>query len=280
MKILNYILFVTGLLSIYTKVSYAQENIVALKTPTTAVTIDGDNKEWGNDLAYYNDYTKIHYTISNDKDNLYLVIKTKDEKQLTNILFGGVTFSIDTKGRKKKTHSITFPLQQMAIANSVTFNTLEEKRDVAKSTRYTKIEVKGFKDIDEEQIYSGSVYKIQTALNFDDNGYLIYEEAIPLALFHAEEPTNEWAYNVKLNAVSARLQPNSQTTVGAATVSSVVVAVPAGSGPPSNATIRAAARNNSYSANSMNSSNINVPARDVEIARSSDFWGKFILAKQ
>ncbi|GAB2985332.1 hypothetical protein GCM10027049_24910 [Mucilaginibacter puniceus] len=281
MKILTPILCAASLLLISTGVNYAQETAATLKAPTTAVTIDGNNKEWGNDLAYYNADKKIHYTISNDKNNLYLVIKTNDEKQFNNILFGGVTFSIDTKGRKKKTQSITFPLQEMVITESITFNTLDQKRNEARSTQLKKIEVKGFSDISEDRMYNGNPYKIQTALNFDDNGYLVYEEAIPLALFKAEGlATSEWAYNIKLNAVTARLQPNSQTTVGTATVSSVIVAVPAGSGPPSNAAVQAAVRNNSYTQNSMASSAaINIPARDVEIVRASDFWGKFSLAK-
>lgn len=278
MKFLTSTLCAACLLSICTNLSFAQET-VALKSPTTAVTIDGNNKEWGNNLEYYNANKRIHYTISNDKENIYLVIKTNDASQLTNILFSGVTFSIDTKGRKKKTQTITFPIQEMPIMESVPLNTLEQKRELAKSTRFKKIEVKGFKDIDEGQIYNGNPYKIQTAINVDDNGYLVYEEAIPLALFHTEDPLNEWAYNIQLNAVTARLQPNSQTTVGAATVKSVIVAVPAGSGPPSNSAIQAAARNNSYSPNSMNSSTMNVPPRDVEISKASDFWGKFTLAK-
>jgi hypothetical protein len=253
---------------------------LALKTSPTNIAIDGNNKEWGNDLEYYNTTKNIHYTISNDKEKLYLVIKTNDASQLTNILLSGVTFSIDTKGRKKRTQTVTFPVQEIAITESVPLNTLEQKRELAKSTRLKKIEVKGFKDIDEGQMYNGNPYKIQTAVNVDDNGYLIYEEAIPLALFQADELANEWAYNIKLNPVTARLQPNSQTTVGTATVSSVIVAVPAGSGPPSNAAVKAATRNNSYTQNNMASSAaMNIPARDVEIARASDFWGKFSLAK-
>jgi hypothetical protein len=260
--------------------SYAQQAAPALKSPTAAVTIDGNNKEWGNDLAYYNADKNIHYTISNDKDYLYLVVKTNNERQLNNILLSGITFSIDTKGRKRKTYSVTFPVQEMSITNNTTFKTLEEKLNVAKFTKSRKIQVSGFKDINEDILYTGNIYKIQTALNFDDNGFLVYEEAIPLSLFHSEElVNNEWAYNIELNAVTALLQPNGKTSVGNVTISSAIVAVPAGSGPPSSSAVQSAMRNSSYSANAASSEFNNIPPRNVEIARASDFWGKFSLAK-
>lgn len=255
-------------------ICYAQENALALKAPTTTVTIDGVNKEWGDDMVNYNADKNLHYTISNDKDNLYLVIKTNDKRQLNNILLSGITFSIDTKGRKKSTYAVTFPVKDHVTTNNSYFETLVEKRTMALATKLRKTGVKGFKDIDEDEIYAGNIYKIQTALNFDDNGYLVYEEAIPLALFKAEElANNEWAYNIKLNAVSALLPANGQTTVGNVTVTSAIVAVPAGSGPPSSI-----ANRNSMQAN-INSIAQNMGPREAEVVKAIDFWGKFTLAK-
>ncbi|RZA04018.1 MAG: hypothetical protein EOP47_00440 [Sphingobacteriaceae bacterium] len=252
---------------------------ITLKAPPANIVIDGNNKEWG-DMSYHNSDNNLHYTISNDKDNLYLVIKTNDERQLNNILLSGVTFSIDTKGRKKTTYEVTFPVKGLLSTKNSSFKTLEEKRVVAKATQLRKIAIDGFKDIDEDQLHIANTYKIQTALNFDDNGYLIYEEAIPLALFKAEGLANsEWAYNIKLNAVTTIMLPNSQATIGNVTVKTAVVAVPAGSGPPTSASIQAAMNNSSYSANAASSAFNNIPAREVEIVKASDFWGKFSLAK-
>lgn len=265
---------------LFSGICYAQDAIPTLKAPATTVTIDGINKEWGDELAYYNADRKIHYTISNDKDNLYLVIKTNDERQLNNILLSGVTFAIDTKGRKKSTYAVTFPVKDFTTTNNSSFKTLEEKRAMSTATKLKKTGVKGFKDIYEDEIYAGNVYKIQTAINFDDNGYLVYEEAIPLSFFKAEELANsEWAYNIKLNSVSAWLPANGQTTVGNVTVRTAVVAVPAGSGPPSNTAVRSAIQNSSSMTANMNSIAQNMAPREVEIVKASDFWGKFSLAK-
>ncbi len=257
--------------------SYAQETTLALKSPATAVTIDGKNTEWGENLAYHNAENNIHYTISNDKENLYLVIKTNDTKQQNNIILAGVTFSIDTKGRKKKGYAVTFPEKLVPLTN-IPLNTPEQKRvAVSKINGTRKIGIHGFKkDVDEDEIYPGNSYKIQTALNFDANGYLIYEAAIPLYLFHADGPDSEWSYNIMLNAVTGRLPANGQMTVGDVTVTGAVVAVPAGSGPPSSSSGRGGSRNSSASASAASGMS-QIP--EVEILKGSDFWGKFSLTK-
>ncbi len=259
------------------QLSYAQEITLALKSPATAVTIDGKNTEWGENLAYHNTDNNIHYTISNDKENLYLVIKTNDAKLQNNIILAGVTFSIDTKGRNKKVYSITFPEKLVPLTN-IPLNTPEQKRAFASKTNGTrKIGIKGFKkDVDENELYPGNGYRIQTALNFDDNGYLIYEEAIPLYLFHAEGADSGWSYNIMLNAVTGRLPENGQITLGNYTVQGAIVAVPAGSGPPSSSSARGGGRNSSATA-AVVSSMGQMP--EVEIIKASDFWGKFSLAK-
>ncbi len=250
---------------------------IALKTPSTNIVVDGYNKEWGDNLAYHDTENNIHYTISNDKEYVYLFIKTNDEKQLNNILFGGITFSIDTKGRKKKAYSVTFP-QKLAPLTNVPLNTPEQKRAFASKTNGSrKIVVDGFKkDVDENELYPGNAYRIQTALNFDEKGYLIYEEAIPLYLFHAEGQDNsEWSYNIMLNAVVGRLPENGQITLGNFTVQGTLVAVPAGSGPPSSSSSRGGSRNSSGSAPATNVGQM----PEVELTKASDFWGKFTLAK-
>lgn len=155
-------------------------------------------------------------------------------------------------------------------------NSIEEKRLRAELTKLKKIGIKGFKDIDEDEINTENAFNIQTAINFDDNGDLIFEEAIPLKLFHADEAKNEWAFNIKINALTGSA-PQQQPSIKH--VTSVVVAVPAGSGPPSKADVEAAIRNN-LSRGGLPSS---IPRSDtgnntVELLKATDFWGSFTLA--
>jgi hypothetical protein len=264
--------------SVYARLLYAaaiilisakgQAQNLALKAPKNPIIIDGDSKEWGDSLVYYNAEKDIHYTIANDKDNLYLVVKTNDIQQQNSILLSGVTFSIDPKGRKKPVYSITFPLKGSINTNSDA-NTLEGKREIASSTRLKKIAAKGFKDINEDQLNTDNAYKIHTALNFDDEGYLVYEEAIPLTLFHADGlANNEWSYNIKLNAVVVSVSANGQTSPKPGSVTSVVTAVRGSDLQAYEAMRSSSSPRPSYGA-----------PPDIEVSKASDFWGNFKLAQ-
>lgn len=264
-------------LMVLPQISYAQEITLALKSPPTAVTIDGKNKEWGDKLAYHDTENNLYYTISNDKENLYLVIKTNDPKQQNSIILTGVTFSIDTKGRKKKSYSVTFP-QKLTPLTNIPLNTSEQKQAFASKTNGTrKITVSGFKkDVDETEFYPGNGYRIETALNFDENGYLIYEEAIPLYLFHAEGADSEWSYSIKLNEVTSRLPARSQITLGNFVGASAVAATPAGDTPPPTSSGGRGGGRNSSGGSGMSGMSSQAEA---EIIKASEFWGKFSLSK-
>ena len=179
---------------------FAQEIILSLNPPSTAVIIDGKNTEWGDSLAYYNSESKLNYAIANDKQNIYLVIKTNDLVKQHYILSSGVTFSIDTKGRSKKsTFSVTFP-KSVPEEMRRSAPTLAENKQKVSTLSFRKIAVKGFKDITDDEISLPNVFDIKVAVNFDNKGYMVYEEAIPLELFNAGELTkSEWSFNIKLN---------------------------------------------------------------------------------
>ncbi|RZA04019.1 MAG: hypothetical protein EOP47_00445 [Sphingobacteriaceae bacterium] len=199
-KIYSYLLCAIGIQTICTSAIFAQETALSLSSPSTAVIIDGNNKEWGDSLAYYNSENKLNYVIANDKQNIYLVIKTNDLVKQNYILSSGVTFSIDTKGRSKKSaFTVTFP-KSVPEEPRRSAPTLAENKQKVGILNFRKISVKGFKDINDEEISLPNIFDIKVAVNFDSKGYMIYEEAIPLELFNAAELTkNEWSYNIKLN---------------------------------------------------------------------------------
>jgi hypothetical protein len=210
------LLCAVGMQIISVSAVFAQETAIALKSPSTAITIDGNNKEWGDSLAYYNADSKINYAIANDKENIYLVIKTNDLAKQNYILSSGVTFSIDTKGRSKKSgFAVTFPeAGQEAMKRSAT---LEENKLRLGLLTFRKIGVKGFKDIDDDEIALSNALGIQIAIGFDDKGYMTYEEAIPLDLFHAGElAKGEWTFNVKLNPPAKPQMPSMGSEISTA----------------------------------------------------------------
>ena len=184
-----------------------------LLPPPANITVDGDIKEWGDSLRYYNHEKQINYDLSNDQENLYMAIRIIDRSEQIRILRAGLTLSIDTRGKKKETFSITFPvgdqsqndLPQQANDLQGNTNVTQEDRDELMRARLTKlreIRVSGFKDIEGETITTSNTYGIKTAIDYDKDGYLVYEAAIPLKFFHADDlAKNEWAFNFKINGI-------------------------------------------------------------------------------
>jgi YD repeat-containing protein len=190
-------------------VANAQSGTLQAAPPN--LVIDGDAKEWGDSLRYYNAERRINFSLANDKDNLYMAIRINDRVDQIKILHSGLTFSIDPKGKKKESFSITFPLN---IQGSTTIDPRKpEPREITKADReelmreqittLRGIKIAGFKDIEGDMITTSNTYGIQTAINYDENGNLVCEAAIPLKFFHTGDPAkNEWAFNFKINGFS------------------------------------------------------------------------------
>jgi hypothetical protein len=183
----------------------------ALQAPPKNLAIDGDIKEWGDSLRFYNAEKKINYSLANDQENLYMAIKINDRLQQMKVLRAGLTFTVDPKGKKKDAFSITFPLTvpgsvPLPAPNEDPGETTQQERDELMRERLTSlrgIKVEGFKDIEGDMITTSNTYGIQTAINYDENGDLVCEAAIPLKFFHVDNLSkNEWAFNFKINGIS------------------------------------------------------------------------------
>jgi hypothetical protein len=50
-----------------------------LQPPPNAIKIDGDLKDWGDSLRYFNEEKKLNYALANDKTTLYAAIRITDK---------------------------------------------------------------------------------------------------------------------------------------------------------------------------------------------------------
>ena len=130
------------------------------------------------------------------------------------------------------------------------------------------IKVEGFKDIEGDMITTSNTYGIQTAINYDENGNLVCEAAIPLKFFHVDNLSkNEWAFNFKINGIS---RPRTNTS------SDEQAERPGGrggmGGMGGGRGGRGGGRGGSRSQSSLGSDR-------GEMGKSEDFWDKFYLAK-
>ena len=79
-----------------------------LWAPST-VKIDGKLTEWGTSLQAYNKTVKLWYTIANDDKNIYLAIKSTDMDNNNKILAGGISFILNTAGKKRIRAHLVLP---------------------------------------------------------------------------------------------------------------------------------------------------------------------------
>jgi YD repeat-containing protein len=183
-----------------------------LLPPPANLVIDGNLNDWGDSLRYHNDEKNLSYSLANDHENLYAVMRINDRSEQARVLNAGITLSIDTRGKKKETFSMTFPLRYPGTpAPAFTGmkddggEVTKEERDELMRERITSlrsIKMTGFKDIEGDMITTSNTYGIKTAIDYDDAGNLVYEAAIPLKFFHADDiAKSEWAFNFKINGI-------------------------------------------------------------------------------
>jgi uncharacterized membrane protein YgcG len=282
MKKLSLYLFCTFVvpLTIANLCSAQTKQAPTLQPPPANIRIDGDIKEWGDSLRYYNAEKMINFSVANNKDTLYLAIRVNDRSEQARILRAGITFSIDPKGKKKETFSLIFPLNLdggtplSAIRKDDNGDITQQDRDELIRERLTTlrgIRVVGFKDIEGDMITTSNTYGIQMAINYDEKDYLVCEAAIPLKFFHADDPAkNEWAFNFRINGIQRKPQSegNEQEGSGSRGGRGGSMGGMGGGGRGG----RGGGRGGQRGAG-------NSSTDHTELSKSVDFWEKFYLAK-
>lgn len=248
--------------------------VKGILAPST-VRIDGKNQEWDS-FAAENKRTNLWYTIANDDKNLYLAIKANDSETITKIVGGGISFTINNKGKKREQDAfvITYPL--IVRANGNRGNTgqnrqragqerqeqsQKERDSMVLAQRKTllagvkEIKVLGFKQFADTLISIYNEHGIKAVAKMDEQGAYVYEAAIPLSLLEiVAGSTNEIAYQIKLNGL-----PNTGNFAMRAN------ATPAFGG------------GNARGGNFGGGGNANAARQDLMTA--TDFWGKYVLQK-
>ncbi|SFH36869.1 hypothetical protein [Pedobacter insulae] len=193
--------------------------------------IDGKATEWGETLAADNKRTSLLYSLANDDKYLYFVIKGIGTPVINKIMAGGITFNINTEGKKKEkeSFSVTYPLVKRVprgqgggrqgggqargafgggqVQNRTPLSAAQ--RDSASLVQHKaqlatvkEIKVSGFKLITDSLISIYNEYGLKTVASFDNNGAMIYELAIPLNLLSLSiDKPKEFAYQLKVNGL-------------------------------------------------------------------------------
>jgi len=266
---MNKPLISTLTLILFSIIAYAQKlppvQLSSLRAPVN-IKIDGKATEWDNKFQAYNNATDIFYTLSNDDDNLYLIVQSPDNDIINRIVGGGITLTIQKSVKKtdKSGVSVTYP-----IAKSLIFS-LRGKKGVPPDTTASFLQttmITNNKKLNEKCTMIGvtgiigldsliSVYNedgIKAANKFDLKK--VYTMEIAIALKHLGLSVNDapkFAYQVRVN--------------GAKGFGGMFVI------PNPNATPEQLASQEKMT-QSLN-------AFTAKLTSPTDFWGEYILAKK
>lgn len=152
------------------------------------LTIDGNDSDWVRPLPGLDASEKLTYAMTNDADNLYILISTKDAAEQNKILSGGMTVWVNSQGDKSNDGAIGlgFPLDPHSNREK---QLMAEARPEVYKNRSAKLD-----DADEYELYGFSLdepiqhYKydeenkegVQVRMNYNQSGDLVYEAKVPL----------------------------------------------------------------------------------------------------
>lgn len=175
---------IVGFLSIWVLVSCSSPLYNSVYQ-SVHVVADGKANEWSMPLDYFDSEAKIQYTFSNDRDNLYLCIKSADEQAQKKIINGGLQVWVDTTGKNKKQVGILFP-----VGNDEKKESREERKNTIPSLKRSffntpkEMLLTGFKSPLRGLTSVQANNDIGINLNWDSVNTLTYEAIIPFKTFY------------------------------------------------------------------------------------------------
>ncbi|WP_237073557.1 DOMON domain-containing protein [Mucilaginibacter mali] len=279
------------------------------------VKIDGKLNEWNDDFQAVNKTTLLTYSITNDDNYLYLVLKTADQTASRKITAGGISFTINTANKKKEQDAFKLvypmidgnamrgafqrpggqggqggpPAGAVVVVGGMAGGGMGGGRpfqmdsatlaSMHKATIDAAKEIKlfGFKDIADSVISVYNEYNIKAAIGYDAKGALTYEMAVPLkSLGLSTDSPKEFAYNIKVNGIQMRMGPDGGHGFGGGGMG--------GDGPRGGGEMRVDVVRVDGGGGSFGGGQGGPPPGAFAAMQSmfspTDFWGKYTLAKK
>lgn len=166
----------------------AQQDTQGVSWQKQPLTIDGSDSDWVKPLPGIESAEKLTYAMTNDADNLYVLISTKDQAEQNKILSGGMTVWINNQGDKTNDEAIGlgFPLDPHSNREK---QLMAEARPQVYKDRSAKLD-----DADEYELYGFSRGEpiqhfnygdtnsagVEVRMNYNASGDLVYEAKVPL----------------------------------------------------------------------------------------------------
>lgn len=201
-------LFIAGL--IITIMSSCATIVYPGLWPSKPVKADGNSNEWSIPLRFYDQDSKLCYSVTNDSANLYLCIRAADEQIQMKILRAGMQLWIDTTGKNKQQVGILFPFT--STGRNAPPEIIPNQKPGVNAMReeligkYNEMQLKGFKPPIGGLTPLKNDYDISVGINRDSTNLMIYEAVIPFKTFYkqtlsASDSTKIFGITIIVNAL-------------------------------------------------------------------------------
>jgi hypothetical protein len=166
------------------------------------LVIDGSDDDWRLPLPGYDKKEQVSYAMTNDKDNVYIMLSARTREEQQKIIRGGMTVWINTQAEKSNADAIGigFPTGVKMTREQNLMAQAQPERYQNKS-RSPDDDLRGYtlygfrKDETVENFDSGQNNNEGVALKigFNKAGDLLYEAAIPLNSIYPHNTTHNYA---------------------------------------------------------------------------------------
>ena len=201
------------IISIFLLMNYGcTKTIYPTAYQTTPVTVDGDLKDWNLPLQYYDEESRLNYSLSNDEQNLYICVRAVDQQSQLKMIHAGFNVWIDTTGKRNQTVGIRFPLDEKLLPHHTPehrekgkmpdMNNLMSKMVLEQS----QMQLLGFKNANNGVSPLHNESGISAAIKWDSSGVLAYEAVIPFKTFFKDKISfsnlsKTWTISFVLNGI-------------------------------------------------------------------------------
>ncbi len=166
------------------------------------LAIDGSDADWVKPLPFYDKKEGLHYSVSNDKNNLYIMISARNPEEQQKIIEGGLTVWINNEAQKENSNAVGIgyptgrkPSRESAIMAEARPDQVQEKRHSLKDdlSAYTLYDFNKDSTVQNFDAGDSNQAGVQVTVGFNSINELVYEALIPLASIYPQNSSHNFA---------------------------------------------------------------------------------------
>ncbi len=205
------ILFTLPFLVLFLSKSVAQSAMPESKWSSHEITIDGSDNEWSKPFNYVDTITGLAFTMSNDKDNIYLCVSNTNRNKATKMMIAVWSLDLKSSEKDRKFHA-SIDFSKIAEIRYV-FNADIKNLIMLYKAMITTVTRKGFLANNGVQDLV-NVNGMNIGIGLDEKENIIYEIMIPIKdLIPQSKATLTELVNVEFR-VNALENPNESRDFG------------------------------------------------------------------